>query len=106
MKLNGWNITLSQCNEETIDDEMIVFVEEYHKIIVLNSTASTIWRYIQECNSNNIDICSSDIAEVLKDTFYISTPNQSELFSDIDDTISQFFQAAMILKEDDWIEEE
>ena len=106
MKLNGCNISFPQFSEETIEEGTIIFIEDQYKIIVLNSTAATIWRYILESYRDNIDISYNDIVGVLKESFHISAPNQDELLYDVDDTVSQFFQNAMIVKELNVIEEQ
>ena len=98
MKLNGCNISISKFTEETVDDEVIIFLEEYRKIIVLNSTAATIWKYILECYNNNKDIDYKDVAEFLKNTFDVFAPNIDELLSDIDDTVNQLYQSSIIVK--------
>ena len=101
MKLNGQDIFVSKYSEEIVEGEIIIFVEDYHRIVVLNPTAATIWKYIIDSYRKNTDICYNDIAEVLRNTFYISPPNPDELLNDIDDTISQLLQSALIIKEQD-----
>ena len=98
MKLNGCNISISKFSEETVEGEVIIFVEEHRRIVVLNTTATIIWRYILECYKSDIDIEYKDITDILIKTFGGSAPSTEELLIDIDDTVNQLCQSAIITK--------
>lgn len=97
MKLNNSEITVAAFEENLLDDELIIFVKEYHKIIVLNQTAATIFRYLISCYENNLDVDTSDIRMKLLTEYKESVPNDEELTNDINETIQLFFESSLLL---------
>ncbi len=98
MKLNGKEIQISECAEESLGDELILYIEEYHKIVVLNQTAGTIWHYIFTCYNENIDIEINDIVNVLVNTYIDSLPDSETLFVDVKEIIVMLCSASLIVQ--------
>lgn len=97
MKLNNCEIIVAAFEENVLDDELIVFVKEKHKIIVLNQTATTIFRYLMLCYESDLDINTNDIRMHLLTEYKDSVPNDEELTNDINETIQLFFESSLIL---------
>ena len=97
MKLNKSEITIAEFEESVLDDELIIFVKEYHKIIVLNQTAATILKYLLLCYETNLDVDTSDIKMKLLTEYKDSVPNDAELTNDINETIQLFFESSLLL---------
>lgn len=97
MKLNNSEIKIAAFEESVLDDELVIFVKEYHKIIVLNQTAATILKYLILCYENNLDVDTNDIRMKLLTEYKDSVPNDKELTNDINETIQLFFQSSLLL---------
>lgn len=96
MKLNGLNIYISKFNSEEVDGEYILFFENSHRIVVLNSIATVIWKLIEDCDESNHDLNYEDIVAFLKSSC-CSLPNDEEVLSDVKDAIDQLIQIEAIV---------
>ena len=97
MKLNSYEVTIAAYEESMLDEEMVIFVREYHKIIVLNQTAVSIWKYILLCYERNLDLDTSDIIRAISSEYVDSIPNETILSNDINEAIQLFFDSSLLL---------
>lgn len=94
-----------RCNQicnyeyETLDGEVIIYLLDYDKIIVLNETATFIWNHIVD---NSDDILSVDhISKMLCDAFQVSSIDISEVVEDIKEILNEFISEKMITIEEE-----
>lgn len=98
MKLNNVSIVVSAFEENMLDDELVVYVKEYHKIVVLNQTAGFIWKYILACYEDDISMNTDDIVSYILKEYKDSIPTDEELNNDVNDTIHLLFESSLIME--------
>lgn len=99
MKLNGVEMSVSKYISEELGSEIVLYSEEEKKVIVLNHTASLIWKTIIENYENEKNLSTSDIAEGLLKKYDISREEIENIYSDVNETINLFFQASLLKDE-------
>lgn len=95
MKLNGVETSISSYTSEALNNEIVIYNEEDHKVIVLNPTAALVWKEITE-SQNKTDSCTKDIASMLMKVFNVPESNIDTVCSDVDETIELLFQASLL----------
>ena len=98
MKLNGMEIKISNCTSEILDDEMVLYNEEKQKIIILNQTATFIWKEIIASYLENKNICTQDIVNNLLIKYNVSDVGIGIIVHDVEETIELFYQAYLLTK--------
>ena len=97
MKINGKETTIVPYASEKLDDEMVLYCEESHKIIVLNQTAVIVWNEILECCHNKKDICTKDITNVLMKFCNLPESENDTVSNDVDETIDLLYKSSFLI---------
>lgn len=98
MKLNGVLINIPAYTEESLDNEMILYIDEFRKIIVLNQSALTIWECILKYYNNNENLNTNEIANELIKRYKESAPELETLVNDIEETIEMLINSSLIIE--------
>lgn len=99
MKLNDVEISVSKYISEELENDVVLYNEERMKIVVLNHTASLIWKtIINNCN-NQRNLSTNDIVIELQKSYNISEEEIKNIHSDVNETIKLLFQASLIKAE-------
>lgn len=97
MKLNDTEVRLASFSAEVVDDDTLIFNEDANKIIVMNQTASVIWRELVNCNSANSTIDTGVLTRLLMDEFNIPEEAYGFIYCDVQTTLSSFYSASLLL---------
>ena len=97
MKLNNISSVVSAFEENMLDDELVIYVKEYHKIVVLNQTAGFIWKFILACYENDLSINTDDIVSYILKEYKDSIPIKEELNNDVNETIHLLSESSLIM---------
>lgn len=97
MKLNDTEVRLATFSAEVVDDDTLVFNEDANKIVVMNQTASVIWRELVNCNLTNSTIDTGMLTRLLMDEFNIPIEAYDSIYGDVETTLGDFFSASLLL---------
>ena len=77
-----------QYDYDELDDEIILFLIDYDKIVILNKSAAVIWKIIIENIGSEISII--DLANILSKLFDSQTDNIKVIVDDIKELLEAF----------------
>lgn len=97
---DGRFFSLAECILTEIDGDKILFSEDKHKIIVLNPSASLIWKVLCELESDNRIISIDTIVHTLENSFEITQSNIQEVHADVEDFLKQCCEEGFLVVQD------
>ncbi len=98
MKINNQEIDIASYIKETLNNETAFYNEENQKIIVLNSTATTIWNIIEKSYAEQVDICTDDIVDRIKQAYDVNETENYVLVNDVEEAIQLLYDSALLKK--------
>ena len=88
-----------QYDYDELDDEIILFLIDYDKIVILNKSAAVIWKIIIENIGSEISII--DLANILSKLFDSQTDNIKVIVDDIKELLEAFvLENIMLIREE------
>lgn len=91
--------SVCQYDYDELDDEIILFLIDYDKIVILNKSAAVIWKIIIENIGSEISII--DLANILSKLFDSQTDNIKVIVDDIKELLEAFvLENIMLIREE------
>lgn len=96
MVLNGAEIRIRRYTVETIENDMIIYIEEDSTMLVINNTAGMILKVIIDAEAENRSITTRDIGNVLLKEYSLDKEQIDEICEDVDRTIKLFITSTIL----------
>lgn len=90
---------------DCIDDEVILYNETTNKIIVMNITATHIYRLLQESCEKSNDISDVEISNYLFSIFNIDEFQKVDVIGDVRDILKNFICEGVLIVSNDLLDE-
>lgn len=90
---------------DCIENEEIMYSESSNKIIVMNITATCIYRRLQELWQRNSDISDIEISDYILDVFEIDEFQKKDVLVDVRDVLKVFIAEGVLMVCNDLLNE-
>ena len=94
-----FNCLINANSSEIVDGDIILCLNDEKKIIVMNNTASCIWKEIQLSFDSKKDISDDKIAHVIMKKYDLDNTMYSKVIEDIAIVINKFKDDDMLILE-------
>ena len=84
-------------DEQTLDDDIVLFMKDVNKIFSMNSTASFIWSKIKAVDEGSSAISSEGIANDIIAHYDYDKNMYDTIVGDVNDTIGMFIDEELLL---------
>ncbi len=90
MKHNNISFTLNVATKyEIFEDEGCVFIEDTHRLLIMNETARFVYDFLLDLNTNNVHQTTiSDIVNCMREHFIINPQDLSKVSKDVGEVIA------------------
>ena len=94
-----FNYIIRLNSSEIVDGDVILYLEDSKKVIVMNSTASSIWDELLMAHTNNKDICDEQIAKTIMKKYGLDNTMHTKIIDDISVIIDRFINESLLIIE-------
>jgi hypothetical protein len=97
MKINGKETIIATYTSEILGDEMVLYCEKSHKIVVLNQIATLIWNSLLEGHKSNKNVYTEDIANMIMTICNLPNSEMNTVSGDIDEAIESLYESSLLV---------
>lgn len=98
MKINNIDIIIQDTVCECFDRTVMLSPSNSDKVLVLNETASIIWKYIHKCNEKNLDVSTDDIIKEIENVYNLQEAKHHTMRSDIEEILQKFLLIGLFVE--------
>ena len=100
MILNNKKVFMQPCVSETINNNTVLYIETAQKVIVMNDTATIIWKLISKSIEMDSVLSTEQIAYEICNKYDLDECLLSDVSKDVDDVLETFFKQSLLVRDE------